>query len=467
VPGVQHFAHAGEVAWAITNAMADYQDVYAERLRRSGTGDGVEALGPAGWEPARAHIEEIPVLGAAAEAVEVVTTDRGAVFHGEVDGGEALSLRTASGELDDLGFDALLPLLRARSVADVDAALDRWVEPVNNAVIADRDGRLLYRVAGRVPVRPEGNRRGIVDAADPTTAWTGWLADLPRHEVPADGSVVTANERRGPESDPIGTSFAPPHRAARLRELIGDRTDLDAGAFAGFHGDVRLPTLAGVRALLQAVAPSPVGEPVRAAILDWDGEMDADSRGAAAFAAWRGALAARLAAEPVLAPLAEPWLDDAVLATYVDPAPRVAAALESLVAAGTPLGIDVAALATAALDDAAGHPGSWGEAHVLRPLHAFDLAGSGLPAPSLPVVALGGDNDCVRCTGSLPGIDDTCWRGSVARYVWDLADRQAGGWVVPLGATADGPHRTDQLPLWAEVRLAPIVTGWERLTETT
>ena len=27
VPGVQHFAHAGEVAWAITNAMADYQDV--------------------------------------------------------------------------------------------------------------------------------------------------------------------------------------------------------------------------------------------------------------------------------------------------------------------------------------------------------------------------------------------------------------------------------------------------------
>jgi penicillin amidase len=104
---------------------------------------------------------------------------------------------------------------------------------------------------------------------------------------------------------------------------------------------------------------------------------------------------------------------------------------------------------------------------VLRPLHAFDLAGSALAAPELPVVPLGGDNDCVRCTGSLPGIDDTCWRGSVARYVWDLADRQAGGWVVPLGAAADGPHRTDQLSLWTEVRLAPIVTDWERLTETT
>ena len=44
VPGIQHFAHAGDVAWAITNAMADYQDVYAEQLRLV---DGrVEALRP-------------------------------------------------------------------------------------------------------------------------------------------------------------------------------------------------------------------------------------------------------------------------------------------------------------------------------------------------------------------------------------------------------------------------------------
>ena len=32
VPGAPHFAHAGDVAWAITNAMADYQDVYAVTL---------------------------------------------------------------------------------------------------------------------------------------------------------------------------------------------------------------------------------------------------------------------------------------------------------------------------------------------------------------------------------------------------------------------------------------------------
>ena len=50
---------------------------------------------------------------------------------------------------------------------------------MNNVVAADRDGDVRFRVAGRIPVRAEANRRGVVDAADPDAAWTGWLTDLP------------------------------------------------------------------------------------------------------------------------------------------------------------------------------------------------------------------------------------------------------------------------------------------------
>lgn len=461
VPGVQHFAHGGEVAWAITNAMADYQDVYAERLRRRG--ERVEALGPDGWEAADARVEAIAVRGQDEQQVEVVTTARGPVFTGEVDGGAALSLRTASGVLGDLGFDALLPLLRARSVDDVDAALDRWVEPVNNVVMADRAGVVRYRVAGRVPVRPDANRYGVVDATDPASAWTGWLDPLPRTEVPRDGVVVTANERRGPESEPIGTTFAPPHRADRLRELVGDRCDLTPDDFASFHGDTLLPTLDQV----QKAVSSAGGGPVRDAILAWDGRMDAGSSGAAAFAAWRSALVRRLADEPVFAPLSEAVVDDPVLLPWLNPTARISAALTSLLAAGDRLGIDVAALTAAALDDAAGNPAAtWGEVHVLTALHAFDVLGEGLEPPALPDVPVSGDADCVRCTASTPGIDDSAWRGSVARYVWDLADRGDSGWVVPLGAAGDerNPHHHDQLPLWLDAALAPLVLEWEQLS---
>ncbi|CAO0835586.1 Penicillin amidase OS=Streptomyces microflavus OX=1919 GN=Smic_32490 PE=3 SV=1 [Streptomyces microflavus] len=44
VPGIAHFGHAGGVAWAITNAMADYQDLYREQVRRTADG-GAEGTG--------------------------------------------------------------------------------------------------------------------------------------------------------------------------------------------------------------------------------------------------------------------------------------------------------------------------------------------------------------------------------------------------------------------------------------
>ncbi|MGY2702325.1 MULTISPECIES: penicillin acylase family protein [unclassified Nocardioides] len=425
VPGVQHFAHAGDVAWAITNGMGNYEDVYAERLRR--TGRGTEALGSGGWEPVE-------------EGEGWLRTRRGPVFAGPAEG-RGLSLRTPSGDLEDLGFDTFLPLLRSRSAADVMAALDGWVEPVNNVVAADRGGDVLFRVAGRVPVRPEANRVGVVDAADPAAAWDGWVA-LPVTSVPPDGQVVTANDRRGPESAAIGTDFASPHRRDRIHALLDGRTGLTTDDFAAIHRDTLLLSVPLFQALLREL---PAGA-VRDEILAWDGHMDADSSGAAAFAAWRSALTRRIAAEPVLAPLAEPLVDDPELTPWLTVTAHVALALEALVEARTPFGIDLAALATAALDDAAGHPATWGETHVVAPV--------GEPVPPLP---LSGDIECVRCTSSQPGVTDACARGSVARYVWDLAG--GGGWVVPLGAADHGPHRVDQLPVWAAGELLTVFSN--------
>ncbi len=73
VPGIAHFGHTGTVAWAITNAMADYQDLYRERLRR--TGAGVEALGPDGtWHRATRHTETIEIAGEPPIEIEVIET---------------------------------------------------------------------------------------------------------------------------------------------------------------------------------------------------------------------------------------------------------------------------------------------------------------------------------------------------------------------------------------------------------
>jgi penicillin amidase len=429
VPGVQHFAHAGEVAWAITNACADYQDVVDD--------DGTEVV--------ERHVETIEVRGGDPVELDVVETSRGLVFE------DGLAVRTSSWTLGDLGFDAILGLLRARTVDDVDRALDSWVEPVNNAVIADRSGAVRYRIAGRVPVR------------DDSGAWVGWLEEPHRADFGADEHVVTANERRGPESDEIGSVFAAPYRAGRLHALLGRRRDLTRDDFVAFHNDALLQTVP----MLAALVPG--------AFDDFDGVMDAGSAQAARYAAYRTALARRLCGEPVFAPLFDPPADhrhEEVFAPWLNATYRLALALPRLaneaVAGNRPFGVDLAAHARAALEevDTAGVEGTWGDTHVTDPVHWFAQA-TGADFDALPRLPLSGDADCVRCCVSYPAISDECSRGSVARYVWDLADRTAGGWVVPVGAVGVPGHRHhhDQLPLWAAGALAPIVTDWERLTE--
>lgn len=234
VPGIAHFAHTGTVAWAITNAMADYQDLYRERLRR--TPDGVEALDPDGtWRPAPAHTESIEVAGAEGrpEEVEVIETARGPVVigspppHGttpaagpEADPCAPLALRHPPRVTGDLGFGALLPLLRARRVADVDRAFDRWAEPVNVVLAADTEGGTLHRIAGRVPVRAAANRVRPVPAWEPGHEWTGW------HETPYgdldDGLAVMANQR-GPAAPSAPSSPRRTGPTASARSSAGAR----------------------------------------------------------------------------------------------------------------------------------------------------------------------------------------------------------------------------------------------------
>lgn len=448
VPGVQHFAHAGEVAWAITNAVADYQDIFEESL--DDVVDGRE--------------ETIAVRGADPVTVEALATERGPLFEIDRDRGRGLAVRDAPTVLGDLGFDALLPLLRARTVDDVDRALDAWVAPVNNVVIADRSGAVRFRNAGRVPVRSAANRRGIVPGRDADT-WSGWV-ELPRHEVAPDGQVVTANERRGSESDLLGSEFASPHRAARIHALLRGRDDLTVEDFQDILGDSFTISALPLCAMVRDLAPGSAGEPVRDAILEWDGVMAAGSRGAAAFAAWRGALATRLCAEPVFAPLLDSSVHGPLFAQYLSLEASVGWAIEPLVEARTPYGIDVRRLASEALEDAADHSGAWGDTHVFGPTHGFDLADADLSPPAVPTTPVSGDIDTIRCTGWLPGLTDEAYRGSVARYVWDLDDRARSGWVVPMGASGDSrsSHHLDQLEAWAEARLVPLELDWELLT---
>ena len=472
VPGLAHFGHTGSVAWAITNAMADYQDLYRERLRRL-PGGGVEAFGPEGWRPAATHQETIEVADGEPVVIEVVETDRGPVIIGVDDEPgpdspewEAVALRHPPRVTGELGFGTLPGLLRARTVADVDAALDGWVEPVNVVQAADTRGGLLHRVAGHVPVRNRANSLRLVPAWDPAHDWEPAPAPLPRAEV--RGHAVMANARE--LAAPLGVEFAPPHRAARIGELLDSSAEWTPESTTAVHTDTDNPSAARLLAMVERAgdglagdALSPAAGAVRARLLGWDRRMAAESTDAGLYAAVRGAVVRRLAGHEAFAALREPAPYPELFRPWLALGPRVAFALETLLTAGPVPAGDVERIVREALEEvgAGDPPAAWGVTHRLAPWQALP------DADDAQWPGLAGDHDCVLSTSSVPGWTDRSARASAARYVWDLADRERSGWIVPFVASGvpGDPHHRDQLPLWLRGELAPVTTDWNLLTE--
>lgn len=439
VPGIPHFGHTGSVAWGITNAIAHHVEVVA---------DGADSAGADGWH-----------------------------------------LHWPARELADAGVASWRALLHARTAGDVAEAFSGWVDPVNRVLAADSTGEVLSMTAGKVPAAADR----ALSAAKPADGYVDLPAPVAVTQVAVDANERPITQpptqqfdrpeldgrpglgprdvRPGREAHDLGWSYAP-HRAERIRQLLAAATVPESPATqARIHGDTRdLGAARLVAHLADDVSPAAVR--LRAWVAD-GAHVDAGSTDAALYMRWRDTLTHRLARHPVFAPLHEPHGQDpsfaAVLGGVFDVPTAVGAGLANILAADW-LRIDSAAEARAALAEVAAESAvgqadepTWGDLHVPAPLHP--VPGPGDPAAGVTPAPVSGNNDTVRCTGGSPGVAATAYRGSVARYVWDLADRANSRWGVPFGADGrpGSPHFDDQHATWADAGTTPVVTDWDRL----
>jgi penicillin amidase len=449
VPGIQHFGQNRDVAWGVTNAMADYQDLYVERLP--------EAL-------TDRRREVVDVAGAAPLEVDCLLTRHGPVVVGGVEHGVGVAL-ASTGLQDPAGsLRALVPLLRARSVDELDRTLSAWVEPLNNWVMADRHGSIRYRTTGKVPRRPRVNQWLPVPGWVAEFDWTGTIADadLPRQGDPAIGAIVTANQRvtTRDHPHPLGSDCYGPARAQRIWDRLGERRDLVVDDLRAIMGDT--VNVAGARFAARS------GHPLLAG---WDGSMDAGSAPAALYGLARDRLVRRVAARLPEALQANPFAAWEPPATALAAAQRVDQAIDGWLAADDPSVLRggswddemAAALAEAEqeLSDRFGDPSTWrwGALHQVTPLHPLRHAlGDAVRPVSGPI---GGASGCVMATNQVGGLTTDALTGSVARYVFDPVDPSASGWIVPLGASGDpaSPHFADQTERYGAVELVPVVSA--------
>jgi penicillin G amidase len=434
VPGFSHFGHNERVAWCITHAAADDQDLYEFADGHPPRGEPAE---PA-WRS-----ELIAVRGSDPVPVEVRHTERGPLITDDL----ALAW-TATAE-PNTGFDALPAMLRARSVSELFQAMRPWVEPANSLLAADADGSIGYLTRGRIPVRSRLEAAwGPVPAGDASYRWRGFVAfaDLPQVHNPDGGFLFSANNRiLAAEDGPyLGLDVAAPWRAARIVAMISDLTGATVDDMAALHRDVVSLPARRIARLLSDWAP----------LAGWDGSMAADSTAAAAYSVLRRELALLVLERSGLAAAAAHPRNRLLPGVRAESVvwrvagQHLAAGDESLLGGWSWRQVLAEAVRRA---EQAWHGESWGELHATRQRHP--LARAELDPPSVPY---GGDMDTVQASSYAPTEGLHTLTGSVARYAFDVADWDRSAWVVPLGAGESGSgHAHDQQEAWRTGRLLP------------
>jgi len=459
VPAFPHFGHNQHVAWCITHAMADDQDVFVERLSDEGT-------------VVSRRTERIEVRGGDPVDAEVLVTVNGPVVVADDDETVGLSLAWTALAGHDSTFDALGPMLRAGSSAALNEACRPWVIPGNNLVTGDTSGSIGYKFRGRLPRRHAANGWLPVPGWDPAYRWRDHVPfdELPELTNPQEGFVFSANQRVSADLY-VSNDYASPARAERLAMLLAQTDNATAETCSEILADVvSLPARRFV-ARLSEMDPTPELEPMVALLEHWDGRLAADSSAAALYVATREAVTVSVIEALGLGSGEVGVLGE--LATAAERAHqswRVAweAVLRNDDRDVSDLGGWDHLLAQALLQARAElisrfdeNPESWsyGRLRRTRMWWPLEVDASWL-ADSLPVpeTEVAGDGDTIRAARVLPGTDYRAQHGSVARYVFDLADWERSGWTAVHGVSGHpgSTHFADQLDAWSKVELVPM-----------
>ena len=227
VPGIQ-VGRTAQVAFGVTNAYGDSQDLFIEKAAPGQPdhyvdGDQVRPFQII-EEVIRIKDKDAPG-GFREETMNVRATVRGPIISGPVfgyDGEMLLSLRMASAELPGGGI-GIDQLLTARTIAEVDQAAQAMDVIYFNYVFVDKAGGIGHRSTGRVPVRAskQGSHPKPVGSSDD---WRGFIppAQMPGMIAPARDWVGTANNDTRPDGYAFDYSsyFASSYRYRRIIEVL-------------------------------------------------------------------------------------------------------------------------------------------------------------------------------------------------------------------------------------------------------
>ncbi|MCF7749888.1 penicillin acylase family protein [Bacillus subtilis subsp. subtilis] len=395
----------GHVAWGFTNSYIDNADFVHVPAHAPGTMDGITT-----------HDERIGVAGQADTVLRVRETPWGPILHERADGsGDALRWTAQLPGAVRLDF---ADMARAGDLDDALHIADRAGIPTQNLLLADRQGRIAWRLIGARPDRvatcpPAG---GAADVAAHCAPWPIRSDQSPARVDPANHRLWTANGRvlDGPALAVAGNGgYDLGARGQQIRDGLMARERFDEKDLLAIQLDDRAVFLQRWWALMRQVlenSDDPALKRLEAASRHWEGRASADSVSYRMTRGFRGMVLDSVSAG-LLAPARERLGDD-----YLEPRlaqfegvlwplvserpahllpPPYASWDALLIEAAQRLEKDLAAQGPALSER------TWGERNTAALCHPISRALPGLAKPWLcmPADRLPGDRDMPRVQG--------------------------------------------------------------------
>jgi penicillin amidase len=475
LPGIQ-VGRTQHVAFGVTNAYGDSQDLFIEKVAPGQPGHYVDGDRVRPFqvidEVIRIKDKDAPG-GFREETMTIRATVRGPVISGPIlgYGGEALlTLRMASAELPGgaIGIDQLLT---ARNIAEVDQAAQAMDVVYFNYVFVDKAGGIGHRATGRVPVR--ASRQGAYPkAVGSTDDWQGFIApaQMPGMIAPARDWVGTANHDTRPDGYPFDYSsyFASSYRIRRIAEVLqqgkGMRT-ADQAALMMDAQNVQAPRV--LPALVAALRLDPANADLARILAAWDGRDDRTQAAPLIYHALYERLVYETYVDEMGDTLARDWLGswyawqerfDELVKTPDSPwfddirTPQKETLPDLIRRAAGPVRAELQAR-----HGADPKKWKWGDEHRIAFFSPLRRSGTGRDFLGYAQAPMSGSGSTLLrgLTPFLGGFNVEFFASM--RLVADLGDDDKIEAVVSGGVVDRQfhPHQKDQLPAWSEGRLLP------------
>jgi len=289
-----------KAAWGFTNTGPDVQDLYLEALE----GQNNYRI-PNGQQAFETREEVIKVKGQGDVTIKVRVSRHGPVIS-DVQPAYAqflnldkyaIALRWSALDHDNQTIVAGMDANFASSVAELRKAFSNNHSPMQSIVMADTAGQVLFKAAGKVPVRSAAHDlKGMVPAPGWLSQydWQSWIPydhtpEVSQADIEKRGWHATANQKILPPgySQFLTNDWTGPERFDRIAQLLSVGTKMDVANMKTIQADVH--SLAADRLLpyLQTLTSThPKGSEAIALLKSFQGEMSRDSAGALIYAVW-------------------------------------------------------------------------------------------------------------------------------------------------------------------------------------